>query len=91
MNEFVVAGFPVNIFAPLASRHVFRFFTFLTHLYARRVTLFLRANLFANLSINSVKTVTCLYSKNRNVCLLLDCDICGAIWKTLDGSSLFAC
>ena len=68
----------------------FWFFTFLIHLYARRVTLFLRANLFANLSINSVKTVTCLYSKNRNVCLLLDCDICGAIWKTLDGSSLFA-
>ena len=32
-------------FAPLVSREVFLIFTLLTHLYARRVTLLLRANL----------------------------------------------
>ena len=60
LSGHVVAGFPVSILATLVSHDVFLVFTFLTYFYAWRVNLFLRAGLFANLSINSVKTVTCL-------------------------------
>ena len=46
-------------------------FFFLTYLYARRVTLFLRANLFADLSINSVKTVTCFLHRSKMFSLVV--------------------
>ena len=45
IKQLLRLGSLLAFFAPLVSREVFLIFTLLTHLYARRVTLFLRANL----------------------------------------------
>ena len=61
MNWLLRVGSLFAFFAPLVSRDAFRIFTLLTHLYPQRVTLFYERICPRNhMSINSVKTVTCL-------------------------------